>query len=41
MAPLKAAADLVIDTSELSLPDLRRLLAGHFGTESARPDRSR
>ena len=35
MAPLKAAADLVIDTSELSLPDLRRLLAGQFG--AARP----
>jgi RNase adapter protein RapZ len=30
LAPLKAAADLVIDTSELSLPDLRRLLAGQF-----------
>jgi UPF0042 nucleotide-binding protein len=30
MAPLKAAADLVVDTSELSLPDLRRLLAGRF-----------
>jgi UPF0042 nucleotide-binding protein len=32
MAPLKAAADLVIDTSELSLPDLRRLLAGRFAS---------
>lgn len=31
MAPLKAAADLVLDTSDLSLPDLRRLLAGRFG----------
>lgn len=34
MAPLKAAADLVIDTSELSLPDLRRILAGWFGDGS-------
>lgn len=33
MAPLKAAADLVLDTSDLSLPDLRRLLAGRFGAE--------
>lgn len=33
MAPLKAAADLVLDTSDLSLPDLRRLLAGRFGSE--------
>lgn len=32
-APLKAAADLVLDTSDLSLPDLRRLLAGRFGAE--------
>jgi UPF0042 nucleotide-binding protein len=32
MAPLKAAADLVVDTSELSLPDLRRILAGRFGS---------
>ena len=31
MAPLKAAADLSIDTSELSLPDLRRILTGRFG----------
>ena len=30
MAPLQAAADLVIDTSDLSLPDLRRLLSGRF-----------
>ena len=34
MAPLKAAADLVIDTSELSLPDLRRLLTGRFAAAS-------
>ena len=33
MAPLKAAADMVIDTTDLSLPDLRRLLAGRFGAE--------
>jgi UPF0042 nucleotide-binding protein len=31
IAPLKAAAGLVVDTSELSLPDLRRILAGRFG----------
>ncbi|MFZ1431503.1 MAG: RNase adapter RapZ [Geminicoccaceae bacterium] len=30
MAPLQAAADMVIDTSDLSLPDLRRLLGGRF-----------
>ena len=30
MAPLKAAADMLIDTTDLSLPDLRRLLAGRF-----------
>lgn len=34
MAPLKAAADMVIDTSELSLPDLRRLLTGRFAAAS-------
>lgn len=34
MAPLKAAADVLIDTSDLSLPDLRRLLAGRFGAAS-------
>jgi UPF0042 nucleotide-binding protein len=32
MAPLKAAADIVVDTSELSLPDLRRILTGRFGS---------
>jgi UPF0042 nucleotide-binding protein len=31
MAPLKAVADSVIDTSELSPSDLRRILAGWFG----------
>jgi UPF0042 nucleotide-binding protein len=35
IAPLKAAADLIIDTSELSLPDLRRILAGRFVSEGA------
>jgi len=30
LEPLRAAADLLIDTSELSLPDLRRLLLGHL-----------
>ena len=34
MAPVKLAADLLIDTSDLSLPDLRRLLTGPFGVES-------
>jgi UPF0042 nucleotide-binding protein len=33
MAPLKTAADLVVDTSDLSLPELRRLLAERFGAE--------
>lgn len=32
LAPLKVAADLVIDTTQLALPDLKRLLVGHFGT---------
>jgi RNase adapter protein RapZ len=32
MAPVKAAADLVVDTTETSLPDLRRILAGRFGS---------
>ncbi len=34
MAPLKLAADMVIDTSDLAIPDLRRLLTGRFGAES-------
>jgi RNase adapter protein RapZ len=33
MAPLKAASDALIDTTDLSLPDLRRLLTGRFGGE--------
>jgi UPF0042 nucleotide-binding protein len=32
MVPVKAAADLVIDTSELSLPELRRILKGKLGS---------
>ena len=32
LRPLKAAATLVIDTTLLSLPELRRLLTGHFAT---------
>ncbi len=35
MAPLKVASDALIDTTDLPLPDLRRLLAGRFGAESA------
>ena len=34
MAPIKLAADMVIDTSDLAIPDLRRLLTGRFGAES-------
>lgn len=34
MRPLKEAADLVIDTSDLPLPDLRRILAARFGTDA-------
>ena len=30
MVPLQSAADLVIDTSDLSIHDLRRVLEGHF-----------
>jgi len=37
LRPLKAAATLVIDTTRLSLPELKRLLTGHFAT----PDNSR
>lgn len=32
LGPLKAAATLVIDTTLLSLPELKRLLTGHFAT---------
>lgn len=31
LAPLRDAADLVIDTTDLSVPDLRHILEGHFG----------
>lgn len=34
MAPLKAAADLVVDTSGLALTALRGLLAGHFRSDA-------
>ncbi|MGP1257115.1 MAG: RNase adapter RapZ [Kiloniellales bacterium] len=30
-APLKARADLVVDTSNLAVADVRRLMTGHFG----------
>ncbi len=34
-APLKARADLVVDTSSLAVPDFRRLMTGHFGLGAA------
>ena len=34
MSPLRDRADLAVDTSHLSLPDLRRLLAANFGLEA-------
>jgi UPF0042 nucleotide-binding protein len=37
LRPLKAAATLVIDTTLLSLPELKRLLTGHF----AAPDKAK
>jgi UPF0042 nucleotide-binding protein len=36
LAPLKASADLVVDTSGLALPDLRRILTGHLGGAEGR-----
>ena len=33
IAPLRADADVIVDTSHLSPGDLRRLTAGHFGAE--------
>jgi len=33
LKPLKLAADVVADTSELSIHDLRRIIGGHFGLE--------
>jgi UPF0042 nucleotide-binding protein len=34
IAPLREGADLVIDTSELPIPSLRRLIDRHFGADS-------
>lgn len=34
IAPLKLAAGLVVDTSDLALPDLRRLLSAHFAVDA-------
>lgn len=33
MDPVRAAADLVVDSSDLSVHDLRHILEGHFGPE--------
>jgi len=33
LGPLREAADLVIDTTDLAIGDLRRLLRGHFGLD--------
>ncbi|BBZ04722.1 nucleotide-binding protein [Mycolicibacterium chitae] len=35
LAPVRAAADLVIDTSRLSVRELREVIEGAFGTETA------
>jgi len=35
MAPLRETADLVVDTSDLPLPDLRRMIERRFGTDGA------
>lgn len=35
LAPLRDASDLVLDTTELALPDLRRLVAGRFRAATA------
>ena len=35
LAPLRAGADLTIDTSELAIGDLKHLLQGHFAFERA------
>ncbi len=35
LKPLQGSADLIIDTTDLSIHDLRRLLAGHFAVEGA------
>src|SRR5690606_20051118 len=34
LMPLRDGADLVIDTSHLSVNDMRRILAGHFAVET-------
>jgi UPF0042 nucleotide-binding protein len=36
LTPLKAAASLVVDTTQLALHDLKRLLAGHFAAADRR-----
>lgn len=36
MAPLRERADLVLDTTDFTLGDLKRILAGHYDLESAR-----
>ena len=33
LAPLRVAADMVVDTSDLPLPELRRMIERRFGTE--------
>jgi UPF0042 nucleotide-binding protein len=35
MGSLKARADVLVDTSEMTLPDLRRVLTGHFSLDHA------
>jgi UPF0042 nucleotide-binding protein len=35
LAPLKLAADVILDSSDLSIHDLRRLISGHFGLNRA------
>jgi UPF0042 nucleotide-binding protein len=35
MAPLREAADMVVDTSDLPLPELRRMIERRFGLEGA------
>jgi UPF0042 nucleotide-binding protein len=35
MAPLREAADMVVDTSDLPLPELRRMIERRFGIEGA------
>lgn len=35
VAPLRERADIVVDTSDLSIADLRRVLSGHFALDKA------